>query len=139
MSYPRFAMFLWLTQSPGGFLTMYRSLCALCHLLGKHRQVQLTTLARRLLNPVYKRRQELLWPILLASRSYSNEISVRSELSLFRRLRLIIFLQFTAMYKRRAFLHWYIGEGMDEQEVGNEFAFIASEIIVVTFTTVRGG
>jgi len=24
--------------------------------------------------------------------------------------------QFTAMYKRRAFLHWYIGEGMDEQE-----------------------
>jgi hypothetical protein len=43
------------------------------------------------------------------------------------------------MYKRRAFLHWYIGEGMDEQEVGNEFAFIASEIIVVTFTTVRGG
>jgi len=24
--------------------------------------------------------------------------------------------QFTAMYKRRAFLHWYTGEGMDEQE-----------------------
>jgi hypothetical protein len=23
------------------------------------------------------------------------------------------------MYKRRAFLHWYIGEGMDEQEVSN--------------------
>lgn len=24
--------------------------------------------------------------------------------------------QFTAMYKRKAFLHWYLGEGMDEQE-----------------------
>jgi len=24
--------------------------------------------------------------------------------------------QFVAMYKRRAYLHWYIGEGMDEME-----------------------
>ena len=24
--------------------------------------------------------------------------------------------QFSAMYKRRAFLHWYTGEGMDEME-----------------------
>ncbi|XP_018576087.1 tubulin beta-2 chain-like [Anoplophora glabripennis] len=24
--------------------------------------------------------------------------------------------QFTAMYRRKAFLHWYLGEGMDEQE-----------------------
>ena len=25
-------------------------------------------------------------------------------------------LQFSAMYKRKAFLHWYTGEGMDEME-----------------------
>ena len=24
--------------------------------------------------------------------------------------------QFTAMFKRKAFLHWYTGEGMDEME-----------------------
>lgn len=24
--------------------------------------------------------------------------------------------QFTAMFRRKAFLHWYIGEGMDEME-----------------------
>ena len=24
--------------------------------------------------------------------------------------------QFTAMFRRNAFLHWYIGEGMDEME-----------------------
>jgi len=24
--------------------------------------------------------------------------------------------QFAAMYKRRAYMHWYIGEGMDEME-----------------------
>ena len=30
--------------------------------------------------------------------------------------------QFTAMFRRKAFLHWYTGEGMDEMEfteVGN--------------------
>lgn len=26
--------------------------------------------------------------------------------------------QFTAMFKRKAFLHWYTQEGMDEMEVG---------------------
>jgi len=26
--------------------------------------------------------------------------------------------QFSAMYKRRAYMHWYIGEGMDEMEFG---------------------
>jgi len=26
------------------------------------------------------------------------------------------FFQFAAMYKRRAYMHWYIGEGMDEME-----------------------
>jgi tubulin beta len=25
--------------------------------------------------------------------------------------------QFTAMFRRKAFLHWYTGEGMDEMEV----------------------
>jgi tubulin beta len=25
--------------------------------------------------------------------------------------------QFAAMYRRKAFLHWYLGEGMDEMEV----------------------
>ena len=25
--------------------------------------------------------------------------------------------QFSAMYKRRAFLHWYTGEGLDELEM----------------------
>lgn len=32
--------------------------------------------------------------------------------------------QFTAMFKRKAFLHWYTGEGMDEMEfteVGGEY------------------
>ncbi len=27
--------------------------------------------------------------------------------------------QFTAMFRRKAFLHWYTGEGMDEMVSGN--------------------
>ena len=28
--------------------------------------------------------------------------------------------QFTAMFRRKAFLHWYTGEGMDEMEFSGE-------------------
>src|SRR5262245_20316801 len=31
--------------------------------------------------------------------------------------------QFTAMFKRKAFLHWYTQEGMDEMEVCLEYVF----------------
>lgn len=31
-------------------------------------------------------------------------------------LNLILFLKFAAMFKRKAFLHWYTGEGMDIME-----------------------
>ena len=36
------------------------------------------------------------------------------------------------MYKRRAFLHWYIGEGMDEQEVRKLIASTTSGLIIAT-------
>jgi len=31
-------------------------------------------------------------------------------------LNYVILFQFTAMFKRKAFLHWYTGEGMDVME-----------------------
>lgn len=40
------------------------------------------------------------------------------------------------MYKRRAFLHWYIGEGMDEQEVCSICLYPLLRLIIMT--TVRG-
>jgi tubulin beta len=50
---------------------------------------------------------------------FKRNLSQVRPFSPFERSRLISCLQFTAMYKRRAFLHWYTGEGMDEQEVRN--------------------
>jgi tubulin beta len=45
----------------------------------------------------------------MAAAFIGNTTSVRE---LFQR----IGLQFTAMFRRKAFLHWYTGEGMDETE-----------------------
>merc|ERR1719244_2326852 len=45
----------------------------------------------------------------MASTFIGNTTSIQS---LFKR----VGEQFTAMFRRKAFLHWYIGEGMDEME-----------------------
>ena len=37
--------------------------------------------------------------------------------------------QFTAMFRRKAFLHWYTGEGMDEME------FTEAEVIFLLSST----
>ena len=42
---------------------------------------------------------------------------IRSIQSLFKR----IGDQFSAMYRRKAFVHWYTGEGMDELEFVSDF------------------
>lgn len=42
--------------------------------------------------------------------------------------------QFTAMFKRKAFLHWYTQEGMDEMEVNFYCARIVMKFIFSQFT-----
>lgn len=44
--------------------------------------------------------------------------------------------QFTAMFKRKAFLHWYTQEGMDEMEV-SLFIFVRSRFLFSTFHSLR--
>jgi tubulin beta len=44
--------------------------------------------------------------------------------------------QFTAMFRRKAFLHWYTGEGMDEMEfteVNNHYKIGYSACFVAKF------
>jgi tubulin beta len=41
--------------------------------------------------------------------------------------------QFTAMFKRKAFLHWYTQEGMDEMEASS-FAFIVFGLLIFSIT-----
>jgi len=41
--------------------------------------------------------------------------------------------QFTAMFKRKAFLHWYTGEGMDEMEF-TEVKNKKKKIFVISYT-----
>lgn len=40
--------------------------------------------------------------------------------------------QFTAMFRRKAFLHWYTGEGMDEMEFTEVIALWGRAIITWT-------
>ncbi|KAL8519333.1 hypothetical protein ACS0TY_010318 [Phlomoides rotata] len=47
---------------------------------------------------------------LTASAMFRGKMSTKEEM--FRR----VSEQFTAMFRRKAFLHWYTGEGMDEME-----------------------
>ena len=37
--------------------------------------------------------------------------------------------QFTAMFRRKAFLHWYTGEGMDEMEFTEVRIFFMNSIV----------
>ena len=42
--------------------------------------------------------------------------------------------QFTAMFRRKAFLHWYTGEGMDEMEFTEvKILFYTGLIVFTTF------
>ena len=41
--------------------------------------------------------------------------------------------QFTAMFRRRAFLHWYTGEGMDEMEFTEAESNMLGEITFLVF------
>lgn len=45
---------------------------------------------------------------------------------------LIARLQFSVMFKRRAFLHWYTGEGMDEMEFSEAESNALDLMYVVT-------
>ncbi len=49
----------------------------------------------------------------MASTFLGNSTSIQE---MFRR----VSEQFTAMFRRKAFLHWYTGEGMDEMEFTEE-------------------
>jgi tubulin beta len=41
--------------------------------------------------------------------------------------------QFTAMFRRKAFLHWYTGEGMDEMEFTEAESNMNGEDFFITF------
>ena len=44
--------------------------------------------------------------------------------------------QFTAMFRRKAFLHWYTGEGMDEMEFTEVRTVDAIQLFIMVLTTV---
>jgi hypothetical protein len=46
--------------------------------------------------------------------------------------------QFTAMFKRKAFLHWYTQEGMDEMEVCRLWSCDAPDPVVLTRSNIYG-
>ena len=45
--------------------------------------------------------------------------------------------QFTAMFRRKAFLHWYTGEGMDEMEFTEVRTVDAMHLFSIVLTTVK--
>ena len=45
--------------------------------------------------------------------------------------------QFTAMFRRKAFLHWYTGEGMDEMEFTEVRTVDAMRLFSIVLTTVK--
>ena len=46
--------------------------------------------------------------------------------------------QFTAMFRRKAFLHWYTGEGMDEMEFTEAESNMQGEKYLLCLYTIHG-
>jgi tubulin beta len=62
----------------------------------------------------------------MASTFVGNSTSIQE---MFRR----VSEQFTAMFRRKAFLHWYTGEGMDEMELSTDTEFLGTLVIFLLF------